>query len=109
MLKFRVLLLFSRRSWYLPAPRLEHLDPAHLKLISAVVTSSSANSKNLTFQAMCKPLISTTISLDAKYMERVVELKSSIALYWPIPRCVSLYVQFPPEPQCSLPPKKAIV
>ena len=40
-----------RRSWYLPAPRLEHLDSAHLELVSV---SSSTNSKNFTFQAKCK-------------------------------------------------------
>ena len=41
-----------RRNWYLPAPKLDHLDSAQLELVSAVVTSSS-NSKNFTFQAKC--------------------------------------------------------
>ena len=61
-------LQYFRRSWYVPAPRLDHLDSAQLQLVSTVMTSSSSNSKNLTFQAKCRSALVLSRDDSMKYM-----------------------------------------
>ena len=112
------------RTWCLPAPRLEHLDPAHLKLVSTVVTSSSSNSKNLTFQAKCKfiytlcssnirgvPRICTggflTISTHIAHGEKVNHIHNYMKLrpyLWLVHVMIVLYVRrYGQKPSCANP------